>query len=90
MNNRKKVVKMLETRKDITFTGTSYIEKTVTGSSEKQRINIVYLSASISDDGSSVSVNKNIQNKTEYLANKKTCTEDMTEFEELALSLIEK
>ena len=62
---------MLETRKDITFTGTSYIEKTVTGSSEKQRINIVYLSASISDDGSSVSVNKNIQNKTEYLANKK-------------------
>ena len=59
---------MLETRKDITFTGTSYVEKTVTGSSEKQRINIVYLSASISDDGSSVSVNKNIQNKTEYLA----------------------
>ena len=47
---------MLETRKDITFTGTSYVEKTVTGSSEKQRINIVYLSASISDDGSSVSV----------------------------------
>ncbi len=89
MNNRKKVVNMLETRKDITFTGTSYIEKTVTGSSEKQRINIVYLSASISDDGSSVSVNKNIQNKTEYLANKKACMEDMAEFEELALSLIE-
>lgn len=80
---------MLETRKDITFTGTSYIEKTVTGSSEKQRINIVYLSASISDDGSSVSVNKNIQNKTEYLANKKARMEDMAEFEELALSLIE-
>ena len=89
MSNRKKVVKMLETRKDITFTGTSYVEKTVTGSSEKQRINIVYLSASISDDGSSVSVNKNIQNKTEYLANKKACMEDMAEFEELALSLIE-
>ena len=89
MNNRKKVVNMLETRKDITFTGTSYIEKTVTGSSEKQRINIVYLSASISDDGSSVSGNKNIQNKTEYLANKKACMEDMAEFEELALSLIE-
>ena len=89
MNNRKKVVNMLETRKDITFTGTSYIEKTVTGSSEKQRINIVYLSASISDDGSSVSVNKNIQNKTEYLANKTACMEDMAEFEELALSLIE-
>jgi hypothetical protein len=89
LNNRKKVVNMLETRKDITFTGTSYIEKTVTGSSEKQRINIVYLSASISDDGSSVSVNKNIQNKTEYLANKKACMEDMAEFEELALSLIE-
>lgn len=89
MNNRKKVVKMLETRKDITFTRTSYVEKTVTGSSEKQRINIVYLSASISDDGSSVSVNKNIQNKTEYLANKKACMEDMAEFEELALSLIE-
>ena len=89
MNNRKKVVNMLETRKDITFTGTSYIEKTVTGSSEKQRINIVYLSASISDDGSSVSFNKNIQNKTEYLANKKACMEDMAEFEELALSLIE-
>ena len=80
---------MLETRKDITFTGTSYVEKTVTGSSEKQRINIVYLSASISDDGSSVSVNKDIQNKTECLANKKACMEDMAEFEELALSLIE-
>lgn len=80
---------MLETRKDITFTGTSYIEKAVAGSSEKQRINIVYLSASISDDGSSVSVNKNIQNRTEYLANKKACTEDMDKFEEQALALIE-
>ena len=80
---------MLETRKDITFTGTSYIEKTVAGSSEKQRINIVYPSASISDDGSSVSVNKNIQKRTEYLTNKKACTEDMDKFEEQALALIE-
>lgn len=80
---------MLETRKDISFTGTSYAEKTIAGSSEKQRVNIVYLSASVSDDGSSISVNKNIQNRTEYLANKKACMEDMAEFEELALSLIE-
>lgn len=80
---------MLETRKDITFTGTSYIEKVVAGSSEKQRINIVYLSASISDDGSSVNVSKSISNKTEYLANKKACVEDMDKFEEQALALIE-
>lgn len=80
---------MLETRKDITFTGTSYVEKTVTGSSEIDAERYTILILCFSDDGSSVSVNKNIQNKTEYLANKKACMEDMAEFEELALSLIE-
>ena len=81
---------MLETRKDITFTGTSYIEKTISGSTEKQRVNVAFFSATITNDGNSINVNKSINNKTEYLANKKACTEDMSEFEELALSLIEK
>lgn len=80
---------MLETRKNITLSGNSYIEKTVTDSENKQRINIVYMSASIAEDGSNININKTIQNKEEYLANKEVCDADMAEFETMAFALIE-
>ena len=46
------------------------------------------MSASISDDGSNISINKTIQDKAAYLANKETCDLDMEEFEEQAFGLI--
>ena len=75
---------MLETRKNITLSGNSHVEDATT----KQRINVVYMSASISDDGSNISINKTIQDKAAYLANKETCDLDMKEFEEQAFGLI--
>lgn len=80
---------MLETRKSITLTGNSYIETTVEGMDTKQRANIVYLSATVSADGGNISVNKTIQDKTLYLANKESCNSDMDEFETMVLGLIE-
>ena len=79
---------MLETRKNITLSGNSYIEKKDETSGVTQRVNIVYLSASISEDGSNISVNKTIQDKAAYLANKKTCDLEMTEFEKMAFDLV--
>ena len=79
---------MLETRKNTTLTGTSYIEKSVGGSEPKQRINVVYLSASIADDGSNINITKTIQSKEDYLANKEACDVDMAEFETMAFDLI--
>ena len=79
---------MLETRKNITLSGNSYIEKTDENRGVTQRIDVVYMSASIADDGSNISINKTIQDKAAYLANKETCDLDMEEFEEQAFGLI--
>ena len=80
---------MLEVRKNITLSGNSYIEKTDENRGVTQRINVVYMSASISDDGSNISINKTIQDKTTYLNNKEACDADMSEFETLAFEMIE-
>lgn len=79
---------MLETRKNISLTGNSYVEKEANESGIKQRVVAVYLSASIPDDGSSININKTIQDKTTYLANKEICDADMKEFEAMAFNLI--
>ena len=81
---RKEKKNMLQVRKNTTLTGNSYVEDATTN----QRINVIYMSASISDDGSNISINKTIQDKAAYLANKETCDLDMEEFEEQAFGLI--
>lgn len=79
---------MLETRQNITLTGTSYVEKLIGDSKTKQRVNVAYLSATIADDGSNINLTKSIQNKDEYLNNKDVCDSDMKEFETMAFNLI--
>lgn len=74
---------MLETRKNITLTGTSSIEQTSGGN-----IPVVYMSASVAEDGTP-NVSKSIQDKATYLANKEQCKADMDKFEEEAWALIQ-
>ena len=81
---RKEKKNMLQVRKNTTLTGNSYVEDDTTN----QRMNVIYMSASISDDGSNISINKTIQDKAAYLANKETCDLDMEEFEDQAFGLI--
>ena len=80
---------MLETRSDITLSGTSYIEKAVAGAETKMRTDVVYLTATINSGSISYSVNKTIQDKDTYLKNKESCDKDIAEFEAtVMLSLI--
>lgn len=76
---------MLETRKSITLTGTSIIEK---GTEEKQTVIVAYMSASIAEDGTP-NISKTIQDKETYLANKAAVKKDMDDFEEEAWALIQ-
>ncbi|MGL4742270.1 MAG: hypothetical protein ACRC41_15995 [Sarcina sp.] len=62
---------MLKTTKNITLNGTSEINGQP----------VVYMSASISTDGSNASVNKNISNMELYTANKVEVRADMNAFE---------
>jgi hypothetical protein len=73
---------MLETKKSTTITGTVNVEV------EGKKVPVAYLSASISEEGTP-SLNKTIQNKELYLANKQEVTEDMREFEDMALAYIQ-
>ena len=82
---RKEKKNMLKVRKNTTLTGNSYVEDSTT----KQRISVIYMSAQIADDGSNISINKTIQDKTTYLNNKEACDADMAEFETLAFEMIE-
>lgn len=77
---------MLETRKSITLTGTSTIEKGT--EEEKQTIIVAYMSASIAEDGTP-NISKTIQDRETYLANKAAVKKDMDDFEEEAWALIQ-
>lgn len=74
---------MLETKKSTTITGTSNI------TTEKGTQAVVYMSASISEDGSYPNITKTIQDKTTYLANKEECKADMDSFEDYVLTMVE-
>lgn len=65
---------MLNTNKTININGTSVIEGQV----------VVYMSASLSTDGSTnENINKNISNQSLYEANKLEVRKDMRDFEDL-------
>lgn len=65
---------MLNTNKTININGTSVIEGQV----------VVYMSASLSTDGSTnENINKNISNQSLYEANKTEVRQDMRDFEDL-------
>ncbi len=65
---------MLNTNKTININGTSTIEGQV----------VVYMSASLSTDGSTnENINKNINNQALYDANKVQVRQDMRDFEDL-------
>lgn len=68
---------MLNTNKTININGTSVIDGQV----------VVYMSASLSTDGSTnENINKNINNQTLYEANKVAVRQDMRNFEDLVYS----
>lgn len=77
---------MLETRKSITLTGTSTIEKGT--EEEKQTVIVAYMLASIAEDGTP-NISKTIQDRETYLANKAAVKKDMDDFEEEAWALIQ-
>lgn len=85
---------MLNLTKSITISGYSYVEKTVENTTDgtttyTEKVPAVYLSADVAENGSDPHISFTIQNKELYLANKKDCDKDISEFYTNALSLIE-
>jgi hypothetical protein len=76
---------MLETRKSITLTGTSTIEYSATGN----KVNVVIMSANISENGGNPNITKTITDRQAYLENKEAVKTDMDTFEEEAWKLVE-
>lgn len=81
---------MLKTRKNITLSGVSQIEsevRTETGT-ESNITDVVTMSAYISEDRS-INISKSVSDTDLYLENKETCDKDMSNFETLAISLLD-
>lgn len=68
---------MLKTNKTINLNGTSEIDG----------VQVVYMSASISKENGTASINKNISNQDLYNANKVAVRKDMGDFEDIVYSL---
>lgn len=84
---------MLDLTKTISMSGYSYVEQNVADyegstTTHKERVPVVYLSADVSDSGAEPHVSFTIQNKDLYIANKKTCDAEISEFYIQALSLV--
>lgn len=68
---------MLKTNKNITLSGTSEING----------VQVVYMSATISTEGSNANINKNISNQELYNTNKVEVRSDMAEFETMVYAI---
>ena len=81
---------MLKTRKSITLSGVSQVISEVKNedSTMSNSTDVVTMSAYISEDRT-INVSKNIINTDLYLKNKESCDKDMSDFETLAISLLE-
>lgn len=84
---------MLDLTKTISMSGYSYVEQDVSDyegstTTHKERVPVVYLSADVSDSGAEPHVSFTINNKDLYIANKKTCDAEISEFYTQALSLV--
>lgn len=73
---------MLETKKSITFIGTSNIKV------EGKNMAVASLSASISEEGTP-NISKSVLNRELFIENKEEVSNDMKEFEDLAFSFIQ-
>ncbi len=76
---------MLEVRKSTTLSGTISVEETTAEGTNT--VPVVYISASIEEDGS-LSTTKSIQNKEAYLANKSQVKQDINEFDDMVDSMM--
>lgn len=74
---------MLKTTKATTVTGQSII-KDANGTEQI----VVYMSATVNENGGTPNSNVNIQDRDLYIANKKECREDMNSFDDLVDSLL--
>lgn len=85
---------MLDLTKTISMSGYSYVDQDVADYDEgsttthKERVPVVYLSADVSDSGAEPHVSFTINNKDLYIANKKACDAEISEFYTQALSLV--
>ena len=79
---------MLTITKNISLSAVSSVKKTLEGTEMTQNVDVIRMTASISRDGSSISINKNIVNNEEYLADKEKYDAEMADFEAQAFALI--
>ena len=84
---------MLDLTKTISMSGYSYVEQEVadyegSATTHKEKVPVAYLSADVSDSGSEPHISFTIQNKNLYLANKKSCDAEISEFYTQALALV--
>ena len=79
---------MLTIIKNISLSAVSSVKKTLEGTEMTQNVDVIRMTASTSRDGSSISINKNIVNNEEYLADKEKYDAEMADFEAQAFALI--
>lgn len=68
---------MLQTTKSVTISGQSIIEN------EGVQSIVVIMNANISENGEYSSTSRTIQNKELYIANKASCKEDISKFDDM-------
>lgn len=78
---------MLETKKSMTLTGTSFIEEVTT--SGTQKVAVATMHASISEDGKAPTTTKTVLNTELFIANREDVKADMDAFEDAVWELVQ-
>ncbi len=77
---------MLKVTRSTTLTGQISVNNV--GENEAREIPILYLSASVNENGDQPTITKTIQNKEAYIFNKESINEDVQQFENMVEDLI--
>lgn len=77
---------MLKVTRSTTLTGQISVNNV--GENEAREIPILYLSASVNENGDQPTITKTIQNKEAYIFNKESINEDVHQFENMVEDLI--
>ncbi|MDO5402986.1 MAG: hypothetical protein Q4F11_06060 [Eubacteriales bacterium] len=73
----------LITTKSTTITGQSVIKD-----EDGKDVQVVYMNVSVNENGTSSNINKSIQDKDMYIANREICRQDMAAFEDMMDALV--
>lgn len=77
---------MLKVTRSTTLTGQISIDNV--GENEAWEIPVLYLSASVNENGDQPTITKTIQNKEAYILNKESINEEVQQFENMVENLI--